>query len=72
MVNILGKLSGAVAIDLRNVRWLNTETDISGFLKHKTMIVIESSSVLEMLSRFSSELIQEEFLFLGMLVTSWR
>lgn len=72
MVNILGKLSGAVAIGLRNVRWLNTETGISGFLKYKTMIVIESSSVLEMLSRFSSELIQEEFLFLGMLVTSWR
>lgn len=71
MVNIVGKLSGVVATGLRNVRWLKTETGTSGFLKYKTMIVIESSSVLEMLSRFS-ELIQEEFLFLGMLGTSWR
>lgn len=72
MVNILGKLSGAIDTGLRNVRWLNTETGTNGFLKYKTMIVIESSNVLEMLSRFSSKLSQEKFLFLGMLVTSWR
>lgn len=71
MVNILGKRSAVVATVLGNVRWLKTETGTSGFLKYKTMIVIESSRVIEMLSGFS-ELIPEEFLFLGMLVTSWR